>query len=64
MKAIALLRLGRGEEGGELVNKIIQTKPGDSATLQAVFWYCREVGDCECRNERERERESYDDRLV
>lgn len=47
LKAIALLRLGRAEEARDLINKVILTKPGDGATLQAVCWYCREVGDCE-----------------
>ncbi|XP_019853381.1 PREDICTED: N-alpha-acetyltransferase 25, NatB auxiliary subunit-like [Amphimedon queenslandica] len=45
LKAIALLRLGRGDEGTKLINSVIECRPGDNATLQAVFMYCRELGD-------------------
>ena len=50
MKALALLRMGRMEESKALVDGVIETRPGDSATLQAVVMYCRELGDCKFDN--------------
>ena len=46
LKALSLLRMGRGEEGARLVDTVISAHPGDSATLQALFMYCRETDDC------------------
>ncbi len=46
LKALSLLRMGRGEEGARLVDTVILAHPGDSATLQALFMYCRETDDC------------------
>lgn len=28
------------------MDEVIESRPGDSATLQAVYMYCRELGDC------------------
>lgn len=47
LKGLALLRLGRPDEAGTMVDGVINAKPGDTATLQAVTMYCRELGDCE-----------------
>lgn len=45
LKAIALLRLSRGEEANELVESVLATHPGDQATLQALTLFYRETGD-------------------
>jgi N-terminal acetyltransferase B complex non-catalytic subunit len=47
LQAIALVRLGRNDDSYKVINDIISSRPGDSATLQAVYMYCRELGDCE-----------------
>jgi N-terminal acetyltransferase B complex non-catalytic subunit len=45
LQAIALVRLGRNDDSYKVINDIISSRPGDSATLQAVYMYCRELGD-------------------
>ena len=47
LKGLALLRLGRPDDAATMVDGVIDAMPGDTATLQAVTMYCRELGDCE-----------------
>lgn len=47
LKALALLRLGREEEGEKYVKELIEEKPCDVSTLQVLTFYYRETNECE-----------------
>ena len=46
LKAIALLRTGRSDEGHSVVDQVVRACPGDQATLQAVSMFYKETGEC------------------
>ena len=47
LKALALSRLQRVDEATALISKLVQEKPVDEGTLQAMTMYFRETGQCE-----------------
>ena len=47
LKGIALMRMGRQDEGSQLIEEVMKARPGDQATLQAVTMYFREIGNSE-----------------
>ena len=47
LKALALSRLQRVDEATALIGQLVQERPVDEGTLQAMAMYFRETGQCE-----------------
>lgn len=50
LKALSLLRLGRGEEAHSVLTALAEERPSDDSTLQAMTMTYRECQQCEYNN--------------